>query len=418
MARVRVRTILILAGLMACGLRAQAQTEITPGAGAVTASTNDGNIPGNAVDNSLTTRWSANGDGQWLRFDLGTSQTLANVRIAFYLGNTRTTRFDLQLSNDGAAWTNVLTNVTSGGSTTQEQTFDFPDQSARYVRYMGHGNSVNSWNSLTEVSIFAAGAAPRVTPTPTPTPATPRSTPTPTQSGGTVLFRNTGTTSGWNGTVVEHNGSVSQVSSPVYKGSEALRVTQIYDANYSGRYHSEVYRNDGYRPGQRRFYGFAFYIPSNWQTVSQGYNIAQFIANFGDTGCDDWMPSTMMWFTNSGLSTRVKQGTICSQSIRTFGNFATLSYGVWHRIVIDGNWQANTSGHLRVWVDGTVRLDQSGLQTTLSDPANRTFSVRYGMYANSWYDQKKMVGTQPMRTLHYDHFSIGTTYADADPAAW
>jgi poly(beta-D-mannuronate) lyase len=41
-----------------------AQTEVTPAAGAVTASANDGNVPGNTVDNSLATRWSANGDGQ------------------------------------------------------------------------------------------------------------------------------------------------------------------------------------------------------------------------------------------------------------------------------------------------------------------------------------------------------------------
>ena len=30
-----------------------------------------GTVPGNAVDGSLSTRWSARGDGQWLRLDLG-----------------------------------------------------------------------------------------------------------------------------------------------------------------------------------------------------------------------------------------------------------------------------------------------------------------------------------------------------------
>jgi poly(beta-D-mannuronate) lyase len=143
-----------------------AQTEITPGAGSITASTNDGNVPGNTVDNNLGTRWSANGDGQWIRYDLGSSRTVALVKIAFYSGNVRTTTFDLQTSNDGSAWTNVLTNVSSSGTTTQEQTFDFADVSARYVRYLGHGNSVNLWNSLAEVSIFAPGST--ATPTPTP----------------------------------------------------------------------------------------------------------------------------------------------------------------------------------------------------------------------------------------------------------
>jgi len=156
--------------LIALGTAAGAQTEVTPSASGVTASANDGNLPGNTVDNNLGTRWSANGDGQWIRYDLGTSRTVAYVRIAFYNGNTRTSRFDLQVSGDGAAWTNVLTNVSSSGSTTQEQTFDFTDRAARYVRYVGHGNSVNLWNSINEVSVFAAGGT-SPTPTPTPTPA-------------------------------------------------------------------------------------------------------------------------------------------------------------------------------------------------------------------------------------------------------
>jgi hypothetical protein len=237
-------------------------------------------------------------------------------------------------------------------------------------------------------------------------------------SSATVLFRNTGTTSGWSTIFVEHRGSVAQVSSPAFKGSTAIRVTQVYDANYTGRYHSELVRNDGYRPGQMRFYGFAMYIPANWQSVNQGFNIAQFIADFGDTGCDDWMPSTMMWFTGSSLSTRVKQGSICNQSIRTFGNFATLAYGQWHRIEIQANWRSDPSGYFKVWVNGVKRLEQYNLSTTISDPANRTFSFRVGMYANSWHDQGRMLGTQPTRTLYYDQIGIGTTFADADPNAW
>jgi len=233
-----------------------------------------------------------------------------------------------------------------------------------------------------------------------------------------VLFHNTGTTSGWNLVFVEHRGSVAQVDSPAFKGSTAIRVTQVFDPAYTGRYHSEVVRGDGYKPGQMRFYGFALYIPSNWQSVSQGFNIAQFIADFGDTGCDDFMPSTMMWFTGSSLSTRVKQGSICNQSIRTFSNFASLTYGQWHRIEIQANWQSNSSGYLKVWVDGAKRLEQFGLATTISDPANRTFSFRVGMYANSWHDQGRMVGTQGTRTLYYDQIGIGTAFGDADPNAW
>ena len=146
--------------------------EVTPGSSAVTASANDGNLPGNTVDNSLSSRWSANGDGQWIRYDLGTSRTVGYVRIAFYSGNLRQSRFDLQTSADAVSWSNALTGALSSGTSTQEQTFDFSDRSARYVRYLGHGNTVNAWNSLTEVSIFATSGGTSPTPTPgsTPTP--------------------------------------------------------------------------------------------------------------------------------------------------------------------------------------------------------------------------------------------------------
>src|SRR5262245_3655851 len=47
---------------------------------ATTASADDGNVPANAVDGSLTTRWSASGDGQWIRFDLGTTAAIGSVK--------------------------------------------------------------------------------------------------------------------------------------------------------------------------------------------------------------------------------------------------------------------------------------------------------------------------------------------------
>jgi hypothetical protein len=126
--------------------------EITPNA--VTASTHDGNVPGNAVDNNLSTRWSANGDGQWLKLDLGSVRTVSSVRIATYQGNMRSTRFDIQVSSDNTTWTNALTGASTSGTTNNEEAFDFADRSARYVRYMGHGNTTNSWNSVTEISVF------------------------------------------------------------------------------------------------------------------------------------------------------------------------------------------------------------------------------------------------------------------------
>src|SRR5687767_11440608 len=83
--------------------------EVTPPT--ATASTHDGNVPGNTVDNNLATRWSAAPDGAWLQLSLGGPVSLRAVSIAVYRGNERKNRFDILSSTDGATWTPLLTNV-------------------------------------------------------------------------------------------------------------------------------------------------------------------------------------------------------------------------------------------------------------------------------------------------------------------
>jgi chitinase len=159
--------------------------EVTPGASGVAASTNDGNLPGNTVDNNLGTRWSGNGDGAWIQFNLGSVRKVGYVTIAVYNGNSRRNSFDLQISTNGTSWATVLPGAQTSGTTTQEEVHDFADVDAQYVRYVGHMSNVGTFNSVTEVSIFAVPTATTPTPTPvpptaTPTPATPSPTPTPT----------------------------------------------------------------------------------------------------------------------------------------------------------------------------------------------------------------------------------------------
>ncbi|WP_394834969.1 discoidin domain-containing protein [Pendulispora rubella] len=131
------------------------RVEVTPAASGVSASADDGNAPANTVDNDVATRWSASGDGQWIAYDLGTTFVVREVAIAVYKGDSRRAAFDLQASSDGTNWQTIWSGRSSGASTAQEN-YDFPDVNARFIRYVGHGNDVNAWNSLTEVDIFAA----------------------------------------------------------------------------------------------------------------------------------------------------------------------------------------------------------------------------------------------------------------------
>ncbi|WP_282942606.1 chondroitinase-B domain-containing protein [Paenibacillus sp. RC67] len=134
------------------GMAANAKFSVA--ASAVSASSDDGNVPGNTVDGDLNTRWSASGDGQWIQFDLGSNKKVAYLKIAFLNGTGRTSTFDIQTSTDNSSFSTVQTNVTSALADGL-QTFDFPDvDPARYVRIVGHGNSLNAWNSYTEVEIY------------------------------------------------------------------------------------------------------------------------------------------------------------------------------------------------------------------------------------------------------------------------
>ncbi len=113
------------------------------------------NTPQNTLDGDLATRWSQEGAGQWIEWRLPVVATLDQIGLAFYLGDTRRSFFDLQLSLDGVAWETVFSGQ-SGGATAGIETFAFPARTARHIRYVGQGNSASAWNSLTEVDLPVA----------------------------------------------------------------------------------------------------------------------------------------------------------------------------------------------------------------------------------------------------------------------
>ncbi|KAJ5139361.1 Polysaccharide lyase [Penicillium bovifimosum] len=229
-------------------------------------------------------------------------------------------------------------------------------------------------------------------------------------------FYNSGTTDGWDSMNKENKGTVDQVTNVVYKGPTALKMTQTYDSSYSGRYHSEVVKNDAYKRGDTGAYGFSFRLSEDWETSpAQSYNIAQFIADFGDTGCDDYMPGTMVWLEGDQLYSRVKQGSICEQKTESFDNLGSVSTGEWHRVEIEANWESDESGSFKLSLDGKNVLDKQGIATTIDD--DRAFQFRVGLYANGWHDDGGMQGSQGTREIWYDEIAMGATLGDVQVQA-
>ncbi|MVT41973.1 T9SS type A sorting domain-containing protein [Chitinophaga oryziterrae] len=137
-------------------------SDLTPVCQAVIASADDGNVAANVLDGDLNTRWSASGNGQWIQFCLDDTLTVSGVQIAFYSGNVRTSTFDVLVGNDTLHWTTAATGLVSSGTSLSLQTFSFTPRTGRYVRIVGHGNSVNAWNSYAEVRV-QTGSSSRTT---------------------------------------------------------------------------------------------------------------------------------------------------------------------------------------------------------------------------------------------------------------
>ncbi len=151
------------------------------GFSSATASGNDGNLPANAIDGSVSTRWSADGVGQSLTADMGAVKSLTALDIAWYRGNERASRFVISTSTDGTTYSQAFSGTSA--LTTAAQRSTFAARNARYVRVTVNGNSVNNWASISEIAATTGTTTPTPAPTPVPTP-----TPAPAPTTGTDTF--------------------------------------------------------------------------------------------------------------------------------------------------------------------------------------------------------------------------------------
>ncbi len=139
-------------------LPASAQTKLGIPAANVSASSSDANVPGNANDGALSTRWSADAtnNAQWLQYNLGGCYRIAYANLAWYNGDSRKYNLALKVSNDGSTWSDVFVG-TNSGTAAGLKPYSFADRSARYVRVQSTGSDVNKWVSLSEMEIWSNG---------------------------------------------------------------------------------------------------------------------------------------------------------------------------------------------------------------------------------------------------------------------
>jgi hypothetical protein len=133
---------------------------------AATASSQEGadTAAARAVDGDAGTRWSSQfSDPQWLRVDLGSTQSICQVVLQWEGAYGRA--FQIQTSADGTSWTDVHSTTTGTGGT---QTLNVTG-SGRYVRMYGTARGTGYGYSLWEFQIRTTGGGTTTPPTTPPT---------------------------------------------------------------------------------------------------------------------------------------------------------------------------------------------------------------------------------------------------------
>ena len=114
--------------------------------------------PGNVTDENPTTRWSVEGDNQWLQFDLPVPCKISHLQVAFLTGQKYESYFDIYASKDNIIWTPVALNAVSCDFSGSWQVFNFPEDNHNtefsYVKLVGNGNSSDKWNNISGLRIF------------------------------------------------------------------------------------------------------------------------------------------------------------------------------------------------------------------------------------------------------------------------
>ena len=123
-----------------------------------TSSYNSMDYPRNIIDGNISTMWSANGIDQWLILELKELFSVHHVKLAFQPGQKMGSYFDILGSDDKESWEPILIKSASCGFSGDLQVFDFPPSKTgkefKYVKLVGLGNSVNTWNYISELKVY------------------------------------------------------------------------------------------------------------------------------------------------------------------------------------------------------------------------------------------------------------------------
>ena len=106
-----------------------------------------------SVDGDLATRWAVEGTEGWAwgTYDLGSVKTLDKGLSVFPQWASACLYFLARGFRGRRELDESARQKTTSGKTLELEAYDMKGAKARYVKYLGSGNTVNMWNSLTEI---------------------------------------------------------------------------------------------------------------------------------------------------------------------------------------------------------------------------------------------------------------------------
>jgi hypothetical protein len=215
-----------------------------------------------------------------------------------------------------------------------------------------------------------------------------------------VLFENPGNKMGWGRVFTQKAGTITEVSSPVYRGTTSVKTTQTYQSSDGANYHSEIIKTQAQLAGQDLYYGHAVYLPADW--VFHGQNVT----------FQQWAPEDPEgpWILMYLQGDRVRLGGRGANGDKDVGTVAGLR-GTWIRFVT--RIHMASGGAFEVWING-----QKVYTCPNCDFRSRGPSLRWsnGIYCTRW-DTETPTGPREL-TFWHDNMRITTTLAEADPASW
>lgn len=127
----------------------------------VSSTENSGLLGPYAVDGNLATRWgSLYSDPQWIYVDLGSTQTIGQVRLFWESAYGKA--YQIQVSTDASTWTTAFSKANGSGG---YETNNFTPVTGRYVRMYGTQRGTGWGYSLLEFQIYAPYTPPTLSAT-------------------------------------------------------------------------------------------------------------------------------------------------------------------------------------------------------------------------------------------------------------